>query len=103
MKRFPAYDPPEYVDWVPDADLLTEYRSTLDRDPDRRRVIDALSDEQLLQIYRRLVRARLHDVTLMRWVRLGTIWRAPIRPPAAEIFTPGRSPTTSCSRSPRSG
>jgi 2-oxoisovalerate dehydrogenase E1 component len=76
MKRFPAYDPPEYVDWVPDADLLTEYRSTLDRDPDRRRVIDALSDEQLLQIYRRLVRARLHDVTLKRWVRLGTITKA---------------------------
>ena len=76
MKRFPAYDPPEYVDWVPDADLVAEYRSTLDRDPDRRRVIDALSHEQLLQIYGRLVRARLHDITLKRWVRLGIISKA---------------------------
>lgn len=76
MKRFPAYDPPEYVDWAPDADLLAEYQGTIDRDPDRRRVIDALSHDQLLEIYRRLVRARLHDVTLKRWVRLGIISKA---------------------------
>jgi len=76
MKRFAAYDPPEYIDWVLDADLLAEYRSTLDRDPDRRRVIDTLNTDQVLELYRRLVRARLHDVTLKRWVRLGTITKA---------------------------
>ncbi len=76
MKRFPAYDPPEYVDWEPDPTLVEAFGKTLDRHPDRRRIIDALNQGQLIELYRRLVRARLHDVTLKRWVRLGTISKA---------------------------
>lgn len=76
MKRYPAYDPPEYTNWSPDPDLVVEFASVLERDPDRHRVVAALDQGQLLQLYRRLVRARLHDVTLKRWVRLGTISKA---------------------------
>lgn len=76
MQRFPAYDPPEYVDWKADADLVAAFGATLDRHPKRRAIIGGLSQDQLLDLYRRLVRARLHDVTLKRWVRLGTISKA---------------------------
>ena len=33
MKRYPAFDPPEYLEWVPTPALLTEYyqRLALDR------------------------------------------------------------------------
>jgi TPP-dependent pyruvate/acetoin dehydrogenase alpha subunit len=52
------------------------YGDTLDRHPARRRIVDALNQGQLIDMYRRLVRARLHDITLQRWVRLGTISKA---------------------------
>lgn len=76
MKRFPAYDPPEYLDWSADPDLVVAYSSTIGRDPDRQRVIESLSTDRFLELYRRLVRSRLHDITLKRWVRLGTISKA---------------------------
>ena len=76
MKRFPAYDPPEYVSWRPEPELVEAYCRTVERDADRRRVIDRLGRDDLVELYRRLVRARLHDVTLKRWVRLGVITKA---------------------------
>ena len=76
MKRFAAYDPPEYLTWSPDPALNAEYVDVIERDVDRQAVLARLKTDQLLEIYRRLVRARLHDVTLKRWVRLGTISKA---------------------------
>jgi TPP-dependent pyruvate/acetoin dehydrogenase alpha subunit len=76
MKRFAAYDPPEYLDWRPAPDLLDRFRSTIDADPERARVIRALAESDLLSIYGGLVRNRLHDIMLKRWVKSGVISKA---------------------------
>jgi 2-oxoisovalerate dehydrogenase E1 component alpha subunit len=76
MKRYPAFDPPEYVNWVPDPALVKAFRETLTRDPERARVLTALGPDQHLLLYRRLLRARLFDIGLKRWVRQGVISKA---------------------------
>lgn len=76
MKRYPAFDPPEYVDWSADPRLVDRYESTLWQDPDRAEVVEALTRSQLLSIYRDLLRTRLHDIGLKRWVRTGVISKA---------------------------
>ncbi len=76
MKRFPAYDPPEYVAWQPDAAVLEAFRTTLTRDPARARVIRALGEDELLALYAGMVRNRLVDVGLKRMVRQGVISKA---------------------------
>jgi TPP-dependent pyruvate/acetoin dehydrogenase alpha subunit len=76
VKRYPAYDPPEYVDWEPDPGLLQEYRERIREDPGRREQVQALGDEDLLDLYRGLLRFRLHDITLQRWVKGGVISKA---------------------------
>lgn len=76
MKRYPAYDPPEYVDWTVDPDLLRLYIEHTRQDSERREAINALSPEQLLEIYRSLLLTRLHDINLKRWVKQGVISKA---------------------------
>jgi len=76
MRRYPPFDPPEYVEWAPDPELVREFRERIRRDPDRRAVIDALDEARLLALYEGLVRNRLHDLTLKRWVRHGIISKA---------------------------
>lgn len=76
MKRFSAYDPPEYLNWSADPELLRGYRERLQADPARAEQIRALSEEALLAMYEGLVRNRLHDVALKRWVRGGVISKA---------------------------
>lgn len=76
MRRYPAFDPPEYVDWSPDPEVTRRYQATIERDAERRRTIEALSTEQLLSLYAGLLRFRLHDVALKRWVRQGVISKA---------------------------
>ncbi|HSU15968.1 thiamine pyrophosphate-dependent enzyme [Longimicrobium sp.] len=76
MKRFAAYDPPEYLDWTADPELLRQYRERIDADPERRAAIRALSQDGLLAIYAGLLRNRLHDVALKRWVKNGVISKA---------------------------
>jgi TPP-dependent pyruvate/acetoin dehydrogenase alpha subunit len=76
MKRFPAFDPPEYVAWTRDDREVHEYRSRLASDPARAAVIERLTDEQRLDLYRGLVRTRLTDIALKRWVRQGVISKA---------------------------
>ena len=76
MKRYPAFDPPEYVSWEPDAELLEAYRDQLASDPDRAREVAALTRDDLLGLYRDLLRTRLHDVGLKRWVKTGIISKA---------------------------
>ena len=76
MKRFPAFDPPEYVDWKPDQKLVKAFRATIDKDPQRASIVSALTPDAKLQLYRGLLRARLHDIELKRWVRTGVISKA---------------------------
>jgi len=76
MKRFPAYDPPEYANWTADPRLVREYRERVDADPERARLIRDLSEERLLGMYEGLLRNRLHDIALKRWVKSGTISKA---------------------------
>jgi TPP-dependent pyruvate/acetoin dehydrogenase alpha subunit len=76
MRRYPAFDPPEYLDWSPSPDLLTAYRRTLADAPDRAAVIGALSADDLERLYLDLLRTRLLDIGLKRWVRQGVISKA---------------------------
>ena len=76
MKRYPAFDPPEYVDWTVDPDLLRIYIERTREDPARREAIMALSVDQLREIYANLLRTRLHDIGLKRWVKQGVISKA---------------------------
>lgn len=76
MKRFPAFDPPEYVDWKPDPELVRAFRATIAADPERARIAAELSRDAKLELYRGLLRARLHDIELKRWVRTGVISKA---------------------------
>lgn len=76
MKRYPAFDPPEYVDWKPHPRLVDEYERTLERHPERASIVAELSRDDLLSIYRDLLRTRLHDIGLKRWVRTGVISKA---------------------------
>jgi TPP-dependent pyruvate/acetoin dehydrogenase alpha subunit len=76
MKRYPAYDPPEYVSWSPDAELVKEFAELPRADKARQSVVDALSPPELMDLYRGMLRTRLHDIMLKRWVRLGVISKA---------------------------
>jgi TPP-dependent pyruvate/acetoin dehydrogenase alpha subunit len=76
MQRYPAYDPPEYVAWEPDPALSAEYRQRLEADPERRKVVAGLDEAALLDLYAGLLRFRLHDVALKRWVRRGVVSKA---------------------------
>jgi TPP-dependent pyruvate/acetoin dehydrogenase alpha subunit len=76
MKRYPAYDPPEYVRWKPDPEVLRDFERVTARDPRRRKIIASLDRDALLRLYEGLLRARLHDVALKRWVRQGVLSKA---------------------------
>lgn len=76
MKRYPAFDPPEYVNWTPDPELVRAYGERLREDPERARAVDELDPSQLLDLYRHLLRTRLLDIGLKRWVRQGVISKA---------------------------
>ena len=76
MKRYPAYDPPEYRDWSPDPEVVAEYRRRVEDDPGRSAVVDGLDRDARLALYRNLLRTRLHDIGLKRWVRTGVISKA---------------------------
>ena len=70
MKRYPAYEFPEYVNWSPDPEVISQFQR-LTEDPDRAPYINALNEEYLISLYAQLVRARLHDIQLKRWVKQG--------------------------------
>lgn len=76
MKRFPAFDPPEYVAWKADPELVAAFARTWRDVPDRRDVVERLPEEALIALYAGLLRARLHDIMLKRWVRQGVISKA---------------------------
>jgi 2-oxoisovalerate dehydrogenase E1 component len=76
VKRYPAYEFPEYVDWRPDPAVQQAFADRLVADPDRAARIAALDEAALLALYEGLVRARLHDIHLKRWVKQGVITKA---------------------------
>jgi pyruvate dehydrogenase E1 component alpha subunit/2-oxoisovalerate dehydrogenase E1 component alpha subunit len=76
VKRFPAFDPPEYVDWKPDPKLVAGFRKTIETNPERAEIVQSLTPDSKLLLYRGLLRARLHDIELKRWVRTGVISKA---------------------------
>ena len=76
MKRYPAFDPPEYVDWSPDPALVRSFAECLNDDAERSQIVEQLSEEDMLSLYRDLLRTRLHDIGLKRWVRTGIISKA---------------------------
>ncbi|KPJ93903.1 MAG: hypothetical protein AMS18_04800, partial [Gemmatimonas sp. SG8_17] len=76
MKRYPAYDPPEYVNWRPDPTLLAEFDEVCRRDSVRSGILDLLTPEGRLDLYAGLLRTRLQDTALKRWVRQGVISKA---------------------------
>ena len=55
MKRFPAYDPPEYVNWAPDARLVAAFAETLHADTERWVVVEALDEAALLELFSEMV------------------------------------------------
>jgi TPP-dependent pyruvate/acetoin dehydrogenase alpha subunit len=76
MKRYSAFDPPEYLAWTPDSDLVRSYARTLEADEARAAIVSRLAADDLLAIYRDLLRTRLHDIGLKRWVKTGVISKA---------------------------
>ncbi len=76
MQRVPAFDPPEYVAWTADPALVREFRERPLRDPGRAAVLARLTLEDQLAFYAGLLRARLHDIQLARWVRGGVLSKA---------------------------
>jgi TPP-dependent pyruvate/acetoin dehydrogenase alpha subunit len=76
VKRYPAFDPPEYVAWKPDTAVIRSFGAALRRDPERWKLIASLEEKTLLALYAGLLRARLHDIALKRWVRQGVLSKA---------------------------
>jgi TPP-dependent pyruvate/acetoin dehydrogenase alpha subunit len=76
MIRYPAFDPPEYIDWKPDPEVVAEFGRTIEKDAARHAIISSLEPAQLLALYEGLVRNRLHDIALKRWVKQGVISKA---------------------------
>jgi 2-oxoisovalerate dehydrogenase E1 component len=76
LKRYPAFDPPEYVDWAPHPEIMDGFRKRIEADPARKEILGALTADQHLRLYKGLVRNRLHDIALKRWVRQGVISKA---------------------------
>lgn len=76
MRRYPAFDPPEYLEWTPDPDLILSYRRRIQQDPRRQAAIESLDRGDHLHLYRDLLRTRLHDIGLKRWVKTGVISKA---------------------------
>ena len=76
MKRSQLFDPPEYFNWKSDGELNREFGAVFERDSERKRIIDSLTPSKLLEMYEGLLRARLLDYALKRWVRTGVISKA---------------------------
>lgn len=76
MRRYQPFDPPEYFNWRADPSLVRDYAETIARDAERAAVIEHVEQATLLRLYEGLVRFRLHDYALKRWVRQGVISKA---------------------------
>lgn len=76
MIRYPAFDPPEYVNWKADPQVVEQFARTTEANAERRALIQTLTSTQLLALYEGLLKNRLHDIALKRWVKQGVISKA---------------------------
>lgn len=76
LRRFPTFDPPEYVNWAPAPEEVDRFRATLAAHPDRAEVVRNLDAESLRGLYAGLLRVRLQDIALKRWVWQGVLSKA---------------------------
>ncbi len=76
MKRYPGLDPPEYVTWRAEPELVRAFRATIAARPERADIVARLPKDHLLRLYAGLLRSRLQDIQLKRWVRAGVISKA---------------------------
>src|SRR6201999_4039119 len=76
MIRYSAFDPPEYINWQADSMVAEQFAQTIEQNAERRQIISQLSATQLVALYEGLVRNRLHDIALKRWVKQGVISKA---------------------------
>jgi len=76
MRRYPAFDPPEYQEWAPVAALVDRFVEITTTDEARAAVLSELTQDDHLALYRDLLVTRLHDIGLKRWVRQGVISKA---------------------------
>lgn len=74
--RSPAFDPPEYVQWQASPTVVAEWEQTLAASKPRRQIIAALTAADHLELFAGLLRARLVDTGLKRWVKQGVISKA---------------------------
>jgi TPP-dependent pyruvate/acetoin dehydrogenase alpha subunit len=70
------FDPPEYLSWQADPLILKEYEAVVQHENERAQIIAQLTQRQLLDMYAGMLRFRLHDITLRRWVRQGVLAKA---------------------------
>jgi TPP-dependent pyruvate/acetoin dehydrogenase alpha subunit len=70
------YDPPEYRDWVLERPALKRFEDALRAHPERAARSAALASDDLLRLYAGMVRFRLFDTMLKRWVRQGVLSKA---------------------------
>lgn len=75
MKRFKLFDPPEYVNWKPHPEAMRAFRAPLAPAAAAREVA-SLPTPLLLGFYAHLVRTRLYDIMLKRWVKQGVLSKA---------------------------
>lgn len=76
VKPVSGLDPPEYLVWEADPALLAEFEEVFTRNPARGRIVEPLPKTRRLRLYEGLVRNRLHDLQLKRWVRSGVLSKA---------------------------
>ena len=76
MRPWSAIDPPEYVDWKLDPAVLDAFESALSSDAERAGIVAGLGEGALIDLYAGLLRFRLHDYALKRWVKRGVISKA---------------------------
>jgi TPP-dependent pyruvate/acetoin dehydrogenase alpha subunit len=76
MRPYPPFDPPEYLRWEPDAEVVRAYGDRLAADAERADRIAGLDEAGRLRLYEGMLRNRLHDYALKRWVRQGVISKA---------------------------
>src|SRR5204863_2470957 len=55
---------------------IQEYENTIRQDPQRAKNVSDLNQTHLLDMYAGLLRFRLHDITLRRWVKQGVLAKA---------------------------
>lgn len=76
MKRSKMFDPPEYLEWEAAPEVMAEFAGALSTDSRKTALLEEVDAEVAVALYRGLLRFRLHDIALKRWVRQGVITKA---------------------------